>query len=97
MDRQEIISQLGGIKLKNIDLKGISVNEQSQKICEEEGEFIVALIKKDKENAIEEFWDIVQAHLGLLQVDLGITVEEVMEGYTKHLKKLKNRPRKKED
>lgn len=94
---EEIVDKVNNsIQLKNIDLIGIRKQEQADKVCEEEKEFFIALMNKDTENAKEEFWDIVQAHLGLIFLDLGITAEELMEYYPKHLEKLKNRPRKKE-
>ena len=49
-------------------------------------------MKEDTANIIEEFWDCVQARLGLLD-KAGINASRVMEGYEDHLKKLKNRPR----
>ena len=45
-----------------------------------------------KQKAIAEFWDVVQAWLGVLAKD-NITADEVMAGYPKHLEKLKHRPR----
>ena len=87
------------IKLKNIDLTGVSHRQQYQKSAEEENEYWDALngfIKgtDTKEHVIEEFFDWVQAELGILSMR-GITAEEVMKRYPKHLEKLKNRPRKK--
>jgi len=84
-----------GIELKNIDLTGISIQAQTQKAIEEDNELIEAIAKRDKYNAIEEFWDCVQVRLGALQIALRIKAQEVMEGYPKHLEKLKNRPRNK--
>lgn len=82
-----------GIKLVNINLTGITVMKQLQKVVEEEKEFMVAIEMADQENAIEEFWDNVQAKLGLLEKLFGITADKVMEKYPKHLEKIKNRPR----
>ena len=81
------------IELRNIDLSGISIKEQLEKANEEERELLDALANRNKDNAIEEFWDCVQVRLGMLQIGLGITADEVMEGYQKHLEKIKNRPR----
>ena len=47
---------------------------------------------KNRENLKEEFFDVMQSMLGLMHKE-GITAEEVMEGYSKHLEKIKNRPR----
>ena len=44
---------------------------------------------------ISEFWDTVQARLGILQ-KLGVDAKIVMKYYPEHLKKLENRPRTKE-
>ena len=46
----------------------------------------------ERQKVIDEFWDLVQAWLGVLAKD-GITADEVMAGYPKHLEKIKNRPR----
>lgn len=45
-----------------------------------------------RQNVISEFWDVVQAWLGVLAKD-GITSSAVMAGYPKHLEKIKHRPR----
>ena len=82
-----------GIELKNIDLKDITMEEQVAKINEEDEEFAVAIINYDLDNAIEEFYDCMQARLGLLEY-LGVDAEDVMKAYPEHLEKLKNRPRK---
>jgi phosphoribosyl-ATP pyrophosphohydrolase len=86
-----------GIELKNIDLTGISEEEQWNKIAEENTEFFLALNNEDKANSVEEFWDCMQVRLGMLQIRLGITAEEVQAYYPKHLEKLKDRPRHKEE
>ena len=46
----------------------------------------------ERQNVISEFWDVVQAWLGVLAKE-GITADEVMAGYPKHLEKIKHRPR----
>ena len=90
--------------LFNIDLKGHTPEEQINKIEEEETEFDNALIefrdrkanisetkeRELREHAIEEFWDVVQANLGLMKM-YGISAYEVQEGYTKHHKKMSKR------
>lgn len=87
------------VELKNIDLSKLSMQEQCKKVEEERKELIDALngfyIEEDtKEHVIEEYWDVVQAWLGVLD-KYGITAKEVMEYYPKHLEKLEHRPRKK--
>jgi NTP pyrophosphatase (non-canonical NTP hydrolase) len=97
-----------GIILKNINLTGISKIEQMRKTKEELKELVDALIEDEfyssvddkdkkelKDHIKEEFWDLVQSHLGLLEKH-GIKAKEVMKAYPKHLEKLKSRPRKKE-
>ena len=91
------------INLFNLDLGGYSLKDQYKKFNEEECEFLEstnALLteENEREHTIEEFWDMVQAGLGVLQ-KLGISAYEVQEGYTKHHKKMDKRgykPRVKE-
>lgn len=84
-----------GIELCNINLSKVSLHEQWNKVSEEDAEFYVAMQNSDRNNQLEEFWDTVQARLGILRKH-GIPAKEVMEYYPKHLKKLENRPRVKE-
>ena len=81
------------IELKNIDLRKVPKKEQVEKVLEEFQEFWTAYNNKDRENLKEEFFDVMQAMLGLMHKE-GITALEVMEGYSKHIEKIKNRPRK---
>ena len=80
------------IKLKNIKLEGITLTDQVRKIGEEHCEFITAVMKNDTDNAVEEFFDLMQAGLGALD-KMGMNAEYVMKQYPKHLEKIKNRPR----
>ncbi|MBY6789229.1 UNVERIFIED_ORG: hypothetical protein B2H98_05380 [Clostridium botulinum] len=87
------------ITLKNIDLTGITISDEMVKVAEEDSELDKALLeyccnntKDTKDHVIEEYWDTVQARLGLLQ-KCGINAHEIMQGYYKHLVKLKDRPR----
>lgn len=87
------------IQLKNIDLTGWDGPRQCRKIREELEEFeeatadyIVFNTQKSKDHAIEEYFDVLQSALGLLAI-VGISAEEVMNQYSKHLEKVKNRPR----
>ena len=81
------------IKLVNIDLTGVNIREQGSKAFEEMCEYEEAKEEGNREHIIEEFFDMIQAELGLQYLRFGITAEEVMEHYPKHLEKLKNRPR----
>lgn len=92
-----------GIQLVNIDLTGWNGLEQYQKIEEELKEFDEAIVEyilhnteKNKANAIEEYFDVIQSALGLLAI-AGISAAEAMKEYPKHLKKIKDRPRHKEE
>lgn len=84
------------IKLKNIKLDGITLTDQVRKVGEEHCEFITAVMKNDIDNAVEEFFDLLQAGLGALD-KMGMDAEYVMEQYPKHLEKIKNRPRDKSE
>lgn len=83
------------MELKNIDLDNISLKEQMEKVAEETKELQEAILNEPVKNIIGEFWDVVQANLGLLS-KFGISADRVMEYYPKHLEKLKDRPRIKE-
>lgn len=86
------------IELKNIDLSKVEPAEQLSKLNEEHEEFVESIIDHSygkeisNEHMIEEFWDMVQAGLGLLSKE-GVYADEVMAGYPKHLEKIKHRPR----
>ena len=89
------------IELKNIDLSKYTIEQQFDKAQEEKEELFEAIIDflhqntiENRNHVIEEFWDTVQANLGLVQ-KLGINVDEVMRCYPKHLEKIKNRPHRK--
>jgi phosphoribosyl-ATP pyrophosphohydrolase len=89
-----------GILLKNINLTGISGNQQLKKVKEEFREFTDSMCQfivnegnmESKNHFIEEYFDLVQSALGLLE-RFGISADEVMREYPKHLEKIKNRPR----
>jgi phosphoribosyl-ATP pyrophosphohydrolase len=68
----------------NTDLK-----EQQRKCIDELCEFIVGVNKHDTENIIEEFFDVIQAMLGIIKI-LGIQ-SMLLHGLVKHNEKLKNR------
>ena len=61
--------------------------EQIVKIFEELYEFINA---KNDENQLEEFYDLVQASLNLLQIR-NFTLQEIQEAEQKHIEKLRKR------
>lgn len=80
------------IELKSINLDNIQAWEQLEKFIEEKNEFLQAIATRDKENSIEEFWDVVQVMIGVFQKQ-NISVKDIDKGYSKHLEKIKNRPR----
>lgn len=84
------------IELKNIDLSEVSKTEQLAKFEEELDEFHGAVNYGTDDEVIDEGWDVVQSMLGVMLKERNITAYEFMEGYPKHLEKLKNRPRVKE-
>lgn len=85
-----------GIELKNIDLSGISIEEQTSKVIEEDIEFLRALNSNSKKEVVEEIWDTFQVRMGLAYIKCGVTAKEITEGYPIHLEKLPYRPRVKE-
>lgn len=80
------------IKLKNINVDTTMI-EQITKVSEEYNEFLVAILKKDTNNSIEEFYDVMQSMLEMLN-KVGLNADYVESQYYKHLDKLKDRPRK---
>lgn len=89
------------IILKNIDLTGLTLPQELEKRDEEYKEFADALyihlLERNvisKEHLLEESCDIMQVILSILKI-LGIDAIEVAEYWnTKHLEKIKDRPRK---
>lgn len=93
-----------GIELRNIDLTGITLVDELEKRDEEYKEFADALLNYlydtngiTKEHLKEEACDVIQVVLSVLKI-LDIEVEEITEYWnSKHLEKIKNRPRNKEE
>ena len=89
------------ITLKNIDVSNKNIWGQGRKVIEHGENFVETVVdyrftatddtEEYKKYAIEDFWNMVQSGLGLLQ-NAGIDAEEVMEGYNEYLEKIKNRP-----
>ena len=103
MEREEIVSQLGGIKLKNIDLTGLTLVDELEKAEEEEKELKLALLayltdrnEISREHLLEELCDTIQVKLSIAK-SIDIDIEEIVSYWnTKHLEKIKDRPRKKD-
>ena len=76
------------ISIRFLDMNKLG-NEKEQiiKVVEEMYEFINAT---NDENQLEEFYDLVQASLNLLQIR-NFTLKEIQEAEEKHVKKLKGR------
>lgn len=72
-----------------LDIEHISTDEELLKLMEEVEEFIKAIENKDKENTIEEFYDIIQVLVNL--VNRYDCIDELEEGKKKHVEKLINR------
>ena len=53
-------------------------------------EIFKSRIELEKENIIEEFYDVIQSMLQLMIFE-GLTLEEIIEGQEKHYKKLEKR------
>nr|DAY92809.1 MAG TPA: hypothetical protein [Caudoviricetes sp.] len=74
--------------MKFLDIEKLP-DEKGQivKVIEELYEFINA---KNDENQLEEFYDLVQASLNLLQIR-NFTLQEIQEAEQKHIEKLRER------
>ena len=75
--------------LRPLDIK-VSLEDEIEKCIEEDSEFIAGVLKEDKENVIEEFWDSVQTKLNVMDI-MGISMKEINEGLHKHLDKMTRR------
>ena len=76
------------MKMKFLDIEKLP-DEKGQivKVIEELYEFINA---KNDENQLEEFYDLVQASLNLLQIR-NFTLQEIQEAEKKHIEKLRKK------
>lgn len=88
------------IELKNIDLKGITLDKEVKKLEEEYIEFMNVINGKDGDtsffHAVEEMFDMVQAALGVIFLKYKKKASAVMRLYQYHEIKIINRPRDKE-
>ena len=76
------------MKMKFLDIEKLPEEKgQIVKVIEELYEFINA---KNDENQLEEFYDLVQASLNLLQIR-NFTLQEIQEAEQKHIEKLRKR------
>lgn len=66
-----------------------TITRQLRKVSEEQHEFILAVRKRDIPNIIEEFFDMIQASLGIIQI---MKLEDKLkDGLKRHNLKLKYR------
>ena len=63
---------------------------ETRKLYSEVGEFSIGAFKNDTDNAIEEFYDVIQVMINIMDM-LNIPVEDIEEGQIKHKDKLINR------
>jgi phosphoribosyl-ATP pyrophosphohydrolase len=79
------------IKIVLLELpEGITKQEQITKFIEEVTEFISAVNYKCNACKIEEFYDVVQVGLGLLDIE-GISIQDIQYGLKLHNNKLLGR------
>lgn len=90
------------IQLKNIDLTGVTNNQQLKKLYEKFEEFRTIMVGNDKDNSFEhackELFDAILLELGCIQLKYNKTADEVMAEYPKHIQKMQergNKPREK--
>ena len=82
--------------MNKIDLKPLKFKvkptliSQIHKCEEEDKEFLIAIVRGDIENAIEEFHDKITSSLNALRL-LGIPVETIVNGQEDHFRKLVKR------
>lgn len=76
------------MKLILFDLENISIKKQEEKVIEEFREWLDA---RDKEEKLEETWDLIQASIHYL---CKYTKQEILRSNALHIKKLKTRARK---
>lgn len=89
MKRNEIVKK---IRFKSLDLSKYTFEEQMEKVKEEDLEFLIAIATERDDQVIEEFWDKFQSSQGLCE-KRGISLWRIATGYSKHLEKMKGRPR----
>ena len=80
------------MELKFVELDTNSII-QVNKVCEEVDEFISAYENMDDVNLIEEFWDVIQSMMGIIDLSK-LSKEELMQGLDIHYKKLEGRGHK---
>ena len=70
--------------------ENLDVGELMLKFEEECDEFLSAIEFADNDNALEEFYDVIQVMVNILD-KVGITTKEIESAYFKHHRKLLDR------
>lgn len=78
-----------GISALELESSASALSELA-KVKEEYGEFKQAILNEDEENAIEEYYDVIQAMTQTLLL-LGVNIDKLKEGQYVHRDKLKGR------
>lgn len=76
-------------KFPILDISGISLATEVDKLTEETHEFINAISNNDEDNMIEEFFDVIQVMVNVLyRYQIAYKLED---GLQEHIEKLKSR------
>ena len=78
------------IKKLNEEINEFKISINILEVCYHYKHLFEDKIPYDKENIIEEFYDVIQSMLQLMIFE-GLTLEEIIEGQEKHYKKLEGR------
>lgn len=70
--------------------ESLNLDELMEKFEEEYEEFVIAVESFDYENVLEEFYDVVQVMVNIMDM-LEITTKEIESAYFKHHRKLLER------
>lgn len=77
-------------KKLNEEINEFKMSINNLEVCYHYKNLFEDKIPYDKENIIEEFYDIIQSMLQLMIFE-GLTLEEIIEGQEKHFEKLEKR------
>ena len=78
------------IKKLNEEINEFKISINNLEVCYHYKHLFEDKIPYDKENIIEEFYDVIQSMLQLMIFE-GLTLEEIIEGQEKHFEKLESR------
>lgn len=77
-------------KKLNEEINEFKISINNLELCYHYNHLFEDKIPYDKENIIEEFYDVIQSMLQLMIFE-GLTLEEIIEGQEKHFEKLESR------